>query len=334
MKYFIKQVLIFSAILLTPLILYFLFDPFKVLYKNPDSTKAFVITNRDFFSTEVYLKNRNRINYTSFIFGSSRSLAYQPLTWQKYLGKDDIPFAFDAASESIYGIYKKIRLLDSLHARLSNVLIILCKDVSFANTWNSRGFLFIKHPALSGESMIDFQLEFIKAYFDPKFLFSYYMYRILNRYEPFMHGYILNYKTGYDTVTNGIRYGYIAKQNTKIPAEYLNNSAFTPRNGERTDTVKRINADQVYMLNEIKRILEKNRTNYKIVLSPLYEQMKYKKEDFLILKNLFGKNLYDFSGKNRLTDSVINYYSDASHYKPIVGDTIFSIIYKKALLTK
>ncbi|GEM_PF-1186102 len=51
------------------------------------------------------------------------------------------------------------------------------------------------------------------------------------------------------------------------------------------------------MLQEVKRILETSKINYKVVISPLYEQMKFSNQDYAILKNLFRNNLYDFSGK-------------------------------------
>lgn len=329
MRYFARQVICFSFILLIPLILYFYFDPFNVLYRIPDRSNFYVATNRDYFSTEAYLRNQKKIRYTSFIFGSSRTLAFKPLLWKRYLGKDDIPFVFDASGETIYGIYKKIKLLDSLHARMVNVLVIICRDVSFASAGNSKGILYLKHPVLSGESKIDFQLEFVRAYFDPQFLFSFYMYKILNRYKPFMRGYIVESRIGLDTITNGYSLDKAESEIASDPGTYFKTAAFYPRTGEQTDTINRINAGQLFMLKEIKRILEKNRSSYKIVLSPLYEQIKFKKEDLLKLKDLFGKNLYDFSGKNRFTDSITNYYNDTYHYRPVLGNKLFNIIYKQ-----
>ena len=81
------------------------------------------------------------------------------------------------------------------------------------------------------------------------------------------------------------------------------------------------------MLKEIKRLLLKNKTKFKVVLSPLYEQTKFNPHDLQILKYVFGKNLYDFTGKNRFTDKITNYY-ESSHFRPSVGDSIMKIIYK------
>jgi hypothetical protein len=97
--------------------------------------------------------------------------------------------------------------------------------------------------------------------------------------------------------------------------------------GEKTDSIQRINKKQIFMLKEVKHILEKNNTNYKVVLSPLYEQIKFNNSDLLLLENEFGNNLYDFSGKNSFTDVKTNYY-ETSHFRPNVGDSILKIIYK------
>ncbi|MDP4115874.1 MAG: hypothetical protein Q8903_07050 [Bacteroidota bacterium] len=82
------------------------------------------------------------------------------------------------------------------------------------------------------------------------------------------------------------------------------------------------------MLYDVKRILIKNKSNYRVVISPLYDQIKFSDKDMNILMSVFGDKLFDFSGKNKFTESMTNYY-EASHYRPIVGDSILSIIYKK-----
>ena len=52
---------------------YFVFDPFKVLYRydsyyRPDDR---VMLNRDFVSTEIFLQTNPARHYESFVFGSS-----------------------------------------------------------------------------------------------------------------------------------------------------------------------------------------------------------------------------------------------------------------------
>ena len=82
------------------------------------------------------------------------------------------------------------------------------------------------------------------------------------------------------------------------------------------------------MFKEIKNILERNKTNYKIVLSPVYDQIKFSRQDKKILKTIFGAHLYDFTGANFITNDIINWY-ETSHYRPNIADTILNIIYTR-----
>lgn len=333
MKTFLVKFLIFSFIGILPLLLltigYFYNDPFKVLKEYKDYSNLWVIPNRDFISTRMFIKNYKKYQYDSFIFGSSRTIAFQPQTWKNYISADAKPFMFDASSESIYGVWSKIKFIDSLHSKIKNAVIIICRDVSFANSSNHKGHLFIKDPLVSGESNFAFHFDFFKAYFDPVFLFNFYDYKFSNTYKPFMKGYIEDRKISIDTITNSIKIINREAEIISRPAEYFakRKDIFFNRGIELIDTVARIKNVHLNMLKEIKRIFEKNKTDYRIILSPLYEQTKFNPVDKKILTDLFGNKLFDFSGKNHFTDPITNYY-ETSHFRPIVGDSIFSIIYK------
>ena len=333
MKQFIKNTTTFFLLALIPLVLltvgYLYYDPFQVLRSYRDYSNQYVISNRDYISTETFINNNDKQNYNSFIFGSSRTLGFKPSSWVKYLPKGAQPFSFDASGESIYGIYKKIKFLDSLHIKPENALIILCRDDAFAHDGNHEGHIFIKDPKTSGESALRFQLKFYKAYFNIKFLFCFYAYTFTRHYHPYMNGFIEKRKVAYDTITNGIILTDLNKELMQNTDRYYTTRAdiFYERTGERKDSISRISKKHLYMLTEVKRILEKNKTNYKVVLSPLYEQIKFNDADLSLLKTLFGNRLYDFSGKNSFTDVKSNYY-ETNHFRPNVGDSIFQIIYK------
>jgi hypothetical protein len=333
MKQFITRLINFSLIGIIPLLAvfstYLYFDPFKVLRHYNDYSYPYVIPNRDYISTTMFINNYKKNNYNSFILGSSRTLAFRPNSWRVYLSPKDTPFLFDASNESIYGIYTKLKYLDLHKVEIKNALLLLCRDASFSNTKNHKGHLFIKHPATSGEGNIAFQFVFFKAYLSPKFLFNFYCYKILGTYKPFMVGYIENRKITYDTLTNEIN---VIDQETEIiqnPAEYYakRKNLFYERTGEKTDSLQRITKKHIFMLQEIKRILNKNNTKYKVVLSPLYDQVKFNPSDLSLLKKEFGNNLYDFTGKNSFTDNITNYY-ETNHFRPRVGDRILKLIYK------
>lgn len=334
MRYFLLKVLGFVLIGFIPISIltigYFYNDPFKVVRKYNSYSNLYVIPNRDYVSTEMFLKNEKYYSYNSFIFGSSRTLAFQPNKWKTFLSPNSNPFMFDASGESVYGIYTKLKFLDSLHYKLNNVLIIICRDVSFANSKNHNGHLFIKHPATSGESDLSFKFDFFKAYLNPAFLFNFYMYKLSGSYKSYMKGYIEDRKIIMDSITNAVQ---IVDQEHEIQVSskkyYEKRKAiFYTRKNETIDSIQQIKQIHIFMLNEIRRILNKNNTKYKVIISPLYEQEKFNSVDQNILLNIFKNNLYDFSGKNYFTDSINNYY-ETWHFRPLVGDSIMNLIYKK-----
>jgi hypothetical protein len=333
MKIFIKNFAFFSVFGITPVLIialvYLFQDPFKVLYSYNDYSNSFVVLNRDYISTEMFVKNHFQFKYNSFILGSSRTLAFKPSSWIEYLEDNDRAFMFDASGESIYGVYTKLIYLDSLEIEIDNVLIILCRDQFFRNSSNHTGHLYIKHPLTSKESNFKFHYAFVKAFLDPTFLFNYLTYLITKDYKSFMRGYIENRIIIIDKITNELSIVDLETELEIDPNKYYqkNIDLFYERKGEQIDSLQRINHKQVEMCKKIKRILEKHNTNYKVVISPLYDQINFSETDQNILTSVFGNHLYDFSGKNEFTDNKFNYY-ETSHFRPFVGDSILKIIYK------
>ena len=306
---------------------YIYIDPFKVIHIYKDYSYSYIAPNRDVVSTCMFKNNFRKYKYNSFVFGSSRTLAFRPKTWQSYLDKGDNIFMFDASAESITGIYMKIKYLDSLNVHLKNVLIVICRDCSF--TVNRDAHLFIKHPDISNKGYLFFHFVFFKAFLDPNFLYSLFSYKIFGCYKPFMSGYIENRKIKYDTLTNELRIIDVEKELEEDMTAYYkkNEHLFYLRSGECTDSVRRINWSYFKTLVEIKKLLSKNNTKYKIVLSPLYDQVNFKTEDLFLLRRVCAGSLYDFTGENMLTSDKFNYY-ESSHYRSKVGDSILKYIYK------
>jgi len=112
----------------------------------------------------------------------------RPYSWAAHLDENASPFMFDASDESIYGIYTKLKYLDSIRAPIRNTLIITCRDATFLYSRNHRGRLALKHPLVTGESKIIFHLESLKAYFNFELLIIYYTYVLTESCKPFMFG--------------------------------------------------------------------------------------------------------------------------------------------------
>ena len=332
MKQFLKRLFYFFIIAFIPLLLatvgYFTYDPFNVLKPRSNYYNLSVVTNRDFISTEMFVKNNPIYHYNAFIFGSSRTLGYAPMSWKKHLPANAVPYVFDASGESVYGIFKKLEFLQRNNIPIKYALIVLDRDLSFDNNKNHKGHLLIKHPLTSQESSFDFYMEFYKAYLNPKFFFNFYNYRFTGKYKPFMKGYIENRNVIFDSITNQI----ILKDEDKAiltdPKKYYKDRMGSLENmrPERTDEMRRIQKKELAFLQGIKEILAAEKTNYKVVISPIYDQTKLNKYDDSILASLFQDRYYNFSGKNKFTDNITNYY-EANHFTPRAGDSLLKTIY-------
>ena len=90
-----------------------------------------------------------------------------------------------------------------------------------------------------------------------------------------------------------------------------------------------LTAEEKKQLLAIKKIFEKHNTRYKVVISPIYNQVPMEKEQIELLEQIFGKEyIYNFSGKNQFTEPLHNFY-ETSHYRPHVANEIMKKIYQK-----
>jgi hypothetical protein len=86
---------------------------------------------------------------------------------------------------------------------------------------------------------------------------------------------------------------------------------------------------QLQYLKEIQKILAANGTNFKIIISPNYNQKYLDKADLAQLQEIFGPaNVYDYSGINDITRDFHNYY-ETSHFRPHVARRIMAEVYAR-----
>ena len=338
MKRFIKQLIKFGLIGLIPilpiLITYLYYDPFQVVYKYKSyyvsGKPSYVTLNYEYVAVETFLNNYPTYKYNSFIMGNSRSRFYEIDTWCKYINSDKC-FHFDASNESIYGICKKIEFLHGKHVNISNVLIILDYN-TLTVTSNSEGHLFIKHPILSGQNMIDFQFNFFRAFLSFSFLRAYLDFKISGHIKEYMKiGTLLDdTPIDYNLKYNEMKLKIFEDIIKVDPSKYYNKKrmkSFYHRDAIQQFSPEAIKRKQIVMLNIMRNIFKEHSTNIKIIVSPLYDQLKLNKKDIEVLRGIFGTgNIYDFSGINSITADYHNYY-ETSHYRPIVGDRILDTIY-------
>ncbi len=339
MKLFIIKTGRFLLVLVIPflliLITYLYFDPFQVVYNYPSyytsGEPRYVTLNEDYVSMETFLNNYPAYKYDSFIFGNSRSRFYEMDDWSKYIGSDKC-FHFDASAESLYGIYRKIDFLNERHIEIKNALVIL--DYStLRETNNSNGHLFIKHPLLSGQNRFDFQLEFFKTYCSFSFFPEYLDFKISGHIKEYMKtSHLLDdTPTEYNLKYNEMNWQVFENMIKENPDKYYNEEKmkrFYRRDSVQNFSPQVIKKTQLSMLNSIRKIFNEQHTDYKIIINPLYDQLKLNINDVEALDNIFGaENVFDFSGINSITSDYHNYYEE-SHYRPEIGSEIMNLIYR------
>lgn len=335
-KLFIKKLLLFSIPFVAFVLLYFYFDPFKVVRSYncyyESGKPSYITLNKDYVSTENWVNRQGQYHFDSYIFGNSRSMFYPVGVWKNYIGADSEQcYHFDASAESIYGIARKLSFLAAHGAPVRNALFII--DASALNKAdNSAGHIFVKDPRLSGESRVSFQVDFLKDFFDFDFLRALLDFKLTGRIKDYMkRDFLLDDRPFfYDSVTNEIRMDFYEDMIGKDTGAY-----YTPRADlfyDRDMSVQKsyppvIKTPQLALLRTIKKVLDGDGTNYKIVISPLYDQLKLNPADLRVLQDVFGpQHIFDFSGINDFTRSRYNYY-EASHYRPQIADSIMRIIY-------
>lgn len=336
MKKETKSFLIKAGILLFPLcvllIVYVWQDPFKVLRKYDtylySNEPPHVELNQGHVAVETFLKNYPKYKYDSIIFGNSRSKFYPVADWKKHITATEC-YHFDAANESLYGVAKKFEFLKKQNVKLKNVLFIV-DSYLLAQANDTERHLGVQPPALTGESRFSFQVKFLKTYLNIKFLVPYFDFKIRGKYRPYMDDVFSDILFLYDPVTDEVTYQVFEEMIEKNKDHYYRprKKLFTHRDGVEREARAVIAGKQIEQLKFIKERLDADGAEYRLVVSPLYEQKKLNAEDLALLNDIFGKDhVFDFSGVNEYTSTIDNYY-EASHYRPHVSRAILAEIYR------
>ena len=337
-----KRFLLYCAIFVLPfmvvLLPYFITDPFKVLYHydnyyETNGKDYYINTNRSHVSTQMYIQNKDKYHYDSFIFGSSRSGYYLVEDWKQYLPDSASCFHFDGYGESLYNVHKKLKFIDG-KSPIRNAMFcidheLLCQDKQ------DYGHLWVLPPCLVDDNFGAFHMAFIRAYLNPKFLRAYFEVLITGKTRPYMFndGILEAPSTGYKVVSNE-RHGE-KRMIQKFPDSYYEEKSIVFP--QHADTLSICNVfitePQKQMLREIHEILVRNHTNYKIIINPRYDQLLLATDDMDFLIELFGDNMVDFSGKNRITDDYHHYY-DPSHFNEYTASEVMRIAYEPDSIKK
>ena len=331
MKRFIKHIIYIVLPFIIIAIIVQFFDFFKVYksYNNYFKDNRISI-NRTVAATKTFLKYKDSISYNTFVFGNSRAQAFKDYALIKHFGESTKPFHFDSNNESLYGIYKKLEFLSLQKANLKNIIIVL--DASLLEVAKARNtFNYINPPVFNDVSKLKYYSEFIKTSCQPKFIAAVADFSIFKTKRGYIKKYILTDKhiDTYKPISLDCSYGNeieLKKDSVlyykKVISKIKNRASYRKEIPNPTRT-------HLDILHKIKRILKKHNSNYTIIISPLYDQAElnnnWKKELNLIFTT---KHVFNFSGKNKYTEPINNYY-EWSHYKSFVAEKLLDSIHKK-----
>lgn len=246
-------------------------------------------------------------------------------------------FHFDASSETLYGIYKKMYLIDQLGDHMENALLILDPDILSKDTPIRNSHLFYPSPATEQyKHWAGFQWIHFMTFCNPKIIFAVCDFAISGKVKDYMarNFLIKEFNIKYQLPYNEISYDSIESEIQK--GNYYTKEQMTTFEGKQIKDIHPavIKSNQYALLQNMASILKKHHSHYKIIISPLYYQQQLNPKDKNILIHLFGKeNIYDFSGINEITQDYHNYYEN-SHYRPCAAQYILHKVYQNEVLNK
>lgn len=322
MKKFLWIVVAFFGIpLLLLLGLYLWTDPFRTLHAF--DIKDVNTVNREYVSTELYLRNKDSYHYNSFVFGSSQAGGLNTYTWKMYLPEGASTFMFQEFGGNITGVKQKIEWLDKIGAELQHVLIFLDMPAFFSTEQNSHDAIGMKHYMLAGEpEWVYHAYEYYNFIQSPLGWIDYTKQRINGTHIPLAADSVTNDFFS----TNRDDYQALPKQDSLNGCSEQTRRNFFLRNSnvsEKDVQMAPASIDESFlpMLQSIKSVFDKQGTDYCIIITPTYRYTNpyINTTDLELLQEMFGKErVYDFSSRKEYT-SDYNDYWDPVHFGRRLG---------------
>lgn len=332
MRQFIKFCILLCLPIVVMVVFYIIEDPYKVIwhYDNYYPLDNVISLNRGYVSTMHYINHQKECDFDSFIFGNSRSIAYYEEEWKKYLPISSRCYHFDCFFGSVGDLSGAIKCIDNI-GTLQNALIILDHDI-LSKTENKDVINSLPPILKSGKGKLIFHNTYIWPFYKFGFFRAYLDYKIHKEFKPYMITYFIDpqWRMGYNPINNEFDWDKTEERIAK--GMYYDSETMQGfENAQFPGTVSRcvLNDERKEMLKEIKGIFDSQKTDYRIVISPIYDQIKINPDDLQFLYDVFGEDhVFDFSGINKWNEDFHNYY-ETSHYRPCVANEIMQIVYSE-----
>lgn len=334
MKRFLLHIFLFFLPLIGLTLPYIVIDPFRVLYtydgytsyrlkvnESFGSKKCCVTTNRGFIGMRTFVRNHSQIRYDSFIFGDSRSGFYQIDDWKQCIGDTCSCIHMGGFAESLYMIHMKLKYITP-RVEMKHVLIPL-DNIILSQVEEPTDLLQMPAPEFGWRYRVRFHVAHFRAYLNENF-FPYFI-------ESFWKGKWIDPHSS--KAFDAIEYSYepytcqVGEVGKDKQDMYHGGDSIVISVSESPVLEQLINERQKFLLAEIRDMLEEEGCDYRIILDPLSDQRTYCESDMLFLYTIFRGHLYDYSGKNVLSENPSN-YRDPGHYHSGIARQIMNEIYQ------
>ena len=330
MKKFIITILLFITIPLILLVgIYLWTDPFRCIHAF--DINDIDVTNREYLSTELFLRNEPNYHYNSFIFSSSRGGGMNTYQWKQYLPDCAQPFLFQAWSETLTGIELKLEYLNEHHIPIDNALILMDIPGTFKKDQLPHEALSLKHYLFTGHSKFEYNTVQFWNFIQKPSLWS-------QNIQKRLRGTRIACES--DTITNDWEasnkdnYSELPHQDSLNHCSEMTRRTFLAKIEHAGKEVKvskpLINGRFEEQLLHIRAILEENHTDYHIIITPVpcYTNPAINPKDLALLQDVFNtERVHNYSGKNEITEDYNN-FSDPRHFGLRVGYLIVEEIYR------
>ena len=311
--------------------LYVVLDPFKVVWHYDnfyERQEPHPTLDVDYVSCENYVQRNDTTHYNAFLMGNSRSQFWQIDDWLKHLPEGTKACHYYGNGETLYRLTRHLQFLHERKASLDHVVMVIDRDLLEEYQPQTTGHLGLMPPKTDGRLLL-FHAENFLAFIKPTFLVGYIDYRLFGKMRPYMtENFLFEQPIDYDPVTNEMR-EYLLEE------AIANGTYYTPEKISRfsdkqfPDSVSPpvLGKEHETFLRKIQHIFDLHHTDYRIVVSPLYNQIRLNSSDLAMLQSVFGTDhIYDFSGPNQWNSDYHLFYEE-NHYRPIVARQLMDAIY-------
>lgn len=301
---------------------YIINDPLRVIWEYEDYTKT--PARNVAYNSYKLLSKWDTIPYNSFIVGSSRSAQWPWKEWEQHLDSTAKAFHLESSGDVVYNACERLSFVYKNVARVENILLIV--DHSWLAGDNPSTDLNVRTPWQMREEKdyFAFQRAALRHFFSDKGLKEYYKIGPQYKYR------LPSFRDERNEPHNiGMEWAIRCAPEYYYEQIVASNRAYKlyPRDSVEQVGEPVITGKGIELLSHIHDLFVGGNTDYKIVVSPLFDQLKLNPQDKNILDSIFGsENVYDYSGINEYTRDTLNYYEN-SHYRPKVAAAIMNEIY-------